>query len=231
MVKIIPAILETSLGSIRDRLGDIAGAASTVQLDVVDGVLAPTHTWPHTPHGKEEFQAILSGEAGLPHWEDFDFEVDLMVKEATREAREWVAAGASRLVVHAASPDARTALQTLQESRRNETFSTLLGLALESSDTVEALSSFDGLYDYIQVMGIAHVGVQGAAFDERALTLVAALRTLYPKLSIQVDGGVHLENVKKIAEAGANALIVGSAIFAEGEPRVNMEELSRVVNS
>jgi ribulose-phosphate 3-epimerase len=66
---------------------------------------------------------------------------------------------------------------------------------------------------FVQLMGIDHIGFQGQEFDEKVIGRVKHLRLKYPGLPISVDGGVSLENAQSLFEAGADRLVVGSAIF------------------
>ena len=67
--------------------------------------------------------------------------------------------------------------------------------------------------DYVQCMGIDEVGSQGIPFDTKTIDKVRELRQKYPDLEIQVDGGINTENAKLLKEAGADRIIVGSAIW------------------
>jgi len=230
-VETIPAILENSLQDIALCLQSIRGAARAVQLDVVDGVYAPNRTWPYAEkHQREEFGRIAVQDDGLPDWEDFDFEIDLMVSRPERVVLEWVAAGASRLIIHAHSDGAREALQTLGAARGGEA-GIAVGIALSSADTPDMLSPFDGLYDFVQVMGIEKVGFQGQNFDPRSLLLLRALKEKYPALPLQIDGGAGREHLRECAQAGASRIIEGSTIFAEDEdPKQVLKELQDILN-
>ena len=212
MVEIVPAILPKSFADLEGKLALVHEVAPQVQIDVVDGVFAPNKTWPYG--NAEQFEQIVAGERGLPFWEDFDFQFDLMVAHPKEEALRFVQAGAASVVIHAAAPGAREALEFLQEYRAGVS----LGAALLPGATVGDLQTFSGLYDFVQVMGIAEVGAQGSPFDERASALVAALRAAHPHLRIQVDGGVSMKNCQALVRAGANALVVGSAIFGSDNP-------------
>jgi len=226
MIEIVPAILPKSYAELEEKLALVRDAAPVVQIDAVDGVFAPNKTWPYA--GGEMFSSIISQERGMPLWEDFDFQFDCMVSHALRDAQDFVRAGASSLVIHGAGKDARETLEALQEERAGE-FGVELGLALLPGEEAETFAQYKELVDFVQVMGIAKVGFQGSEFDPRALTLIAKLRRDNPGLTIQVDGGVKMENAREIARAGANRLVVGSAIFSHAEPRAAIEELKRVV--
>lgn len=214
MIEIIPAILRKSFKDIERDLERVHGVAPRVQIDVVDGRFAHGATWPY--HDRESFEKILAEEEGLPHWQDFDFEFDLMIEDPHLRVMDFVRAGASRVVIHADSHGAVEGLRKVADLREDDgrgAFSVSTGLALLPNMQPDVLDSFDTLYDYVQVMGIDHVGKQGQPFDDHALALIERLRRRYPDLPIQVDGGVSAEHIPALVRAGATSLIVGSAIF------------------
>ncbi len=209
---IIPAILPKSFTDLKQHLVQMQGVAPLVQVDVVDGIFAPTKTWPYT--GGDEFEKIVAQDEGLPFWEDIDFQFDLMLANPKDEMERFVQTGAASVIVHAMSPGAKEALVLLQESRPIVS----VGVAFLPSAAVADVQAFEGLYDFVQVMGIAEVGSQGKPFDTQTLFLVAALRAARPELLIQIDGGVSLSNAEALVQAGANRLVVGSAIFGAKDP-------------
>jgi pentose-5-phosphate-3-epimerase len=209
MIEIIPAILPKSFEELERGLERLKGIAPFVQIDLVGG-------------------NVLTGREAIPLWEEFDFEVDIMLPDPEVHVRSLIDLGASRIIVHALASTAHQALEMLQETRVGE-YRVAVGVALAAHDTPEALKSFAGLYDYVQVMGIDHIGKQGEPFTEKALTLVKNLRAESPTLSIQVDGGVAA-HVRELAEAGANRLIVGSAIINSDDPQAEIKSLYTEAN-
>jgi ribulose-phosphate 3-epimerase len=141
-----------------------------------------------------------------------------------------VGLGAARIIVHAAGGEAHEALKALQAYRAGD-FAVEAGIALRSSDTPEALEGFEGLYDYVQVMGIEHEGQQGQPADPRAVELVRALREAHPDLPIQVDGGVNAEHIPALVEAGASRLVAGSAVFGVDNPAAALKELGTIART
>lgn len=221
MREIIPAILPRDLEDLTAHLEEIQGVARMVQIDVVDGKFAPSRTWPYAD--RASFEDILSEEQGMPLWEDFDFELDLMVEQAKDAALEWIRAGASRIIVHIESPDAEEALAAMQEYRAGET-RVEVGLALALDTPLELLEHLSASADFIQIMGIAEIGRQGEPFDARALERVRLLNSRLPSHPISVDGGVTLENAPALLAAGASRLVAGSAIFG-GDAKANYRAL------
>ena len=230
-IEIVPAVLESSLEDIAARLESVRGSVRAVQIDVVDGMYAPNRTWPYgSASQRAEFTRIAAQEEGLPAWEDFDFEIDLMAAHPEKTVLEWVEAGASRLIIHAHSEGALAAVQKLQERRGGE-LGVAVGIALMSTDSGETLAPFAGLYDFVQVMGIEKVGFQGQSFDPRALDLLRTLREAHPELQLQVDGGVGREHLRECAEAGATRIAQGSTIFKSADPVRTIRDLRGILKA
>lgn len=209
MIEIIPAVLPKSLGELEEGLQKLRGLTTFVQVDLVGS------NW-------------LAGQESLPFWDEFDFEADIMLTNPMQEVQACVDAGASRIVVHASAPTARDAVELLQPYRTGD-YPVAIGVALSSTDEPTALMPFDAKYDYVQVMGIAHIGKQGEPFDERVLTTVAALRAAHPELTIQVDGAAAT-HPRELVEAGASRLIVGSAIINADNPKEVLKSLYNKAN-
>lgn len=220
MIEIIPAILPISYRDLEDKLSRVRGLTRVVQIDVCDGFFVPSRTFPYTE--RDFFELILKEEETLPFWEEFDFELDLMVNESKKASGEWVQAGASRIIVHIESPDDRDALEALQPLR--DTYATAVDVALAISlDTpIEKLETLAGYGSAIQCMGIAKIGLQGQPQDARIYERIKEIKRLYPVHSIAVDGGVTIESARRLVDAGATRLVVGSALF-EGDIEQNFD--------
>jgi pentose-5-phosphate-3-epimerase len=212
MVEIIPAVLPKSFEGLEHGLGRLHTVAPLVQIDLVG-------------------TNVLEGHYALPFWEEFDFECDIMLTNPAGEVQTCIDAGASRIVVHAEAITAKEALTMLQQMRGGE-IPTVVGVALRSHDTPDALSPFDGLYDFVQVMGIDTIGKQGEPADPhgKELELIKALRAEYPELVIQVDGAAA-SHVQELVAAGANRLVIGSAIVNASNPEEAYKTLYTEANA
>ncbi len=230
VVEIIPAVLPHSFKDLTEHIERLKDAhVKFIQIDAVDGVFASTRTWPY--RDTATFERIVKEEHGLPLWEDFNFEFDLMVANARERLMDFVHAGAGRVVVHAGSEQGLEAVQKLVDLREESgALPVEVGVAIGCDSQPEVLEPLEAQYDYVQVMGIANVGKQGEPFDERALHLLERLHTRYPDLPLQVDGGVTLANANKLAKAGATRLVVGSAIFTQDDPIAAIEALKAEAN-
>ena len=215
-VEIIPAILPHSLLDLQEHIDLLQGVAPRVQVDVVDGSYAKGKTWPY--RDRSTFDKLLFDEHGLPSWDKLDYQFDLMIEDPTAEVLNFVTVGATQLVLHAKSKTTGEALQALVDRRdQMGTFAVSAGIALDIHAQLDELEPFESQFDFVQIMGIEHEGKQGQAFDKHAVFLVERVRSRYPYVPIQVDGGVTLEHVKPLVEAGANRLVVGSAIFGASD--------------
>ncbi len=226
MIQVIPAILPHHFEDLTEHLGAVRSLSRAVQIDVVDGIFAPNRTWPYTDAAS--FERILSEEEGMPFWEDFDFELDLMVEKSKDAALQWVRAGASRIIIHAESPDDKAALVALQEYREGEG-AIDVGVAISPLTPDEKLESLIEYVSFIQVMGIEKVGFQGSPQWDGTAGRVHALREKYPGTLISVDGGVTLGTARTLADAGASRLVVGSGVFAHN-PKEALREFADVLS-
>ncbi|MCC7500447.1 hypothetical protein IT396_01435 [Candidatus Nomurabacteria bacterium] len=202
MIKIIPAILPKTFDELVSGLERLSSVSNEIQIDLVG-------------------RNVLKDQE-MPHWQEFEFEIDVMLPEPHTELDSILALGPSRIVIHAANQHAKEALTQLQ-SMRDGNYPTLVGIALLPTAEPEVLDEYAGLYDFIQVMGIDEVGAQGRPFNPKAIELVSRLRALHPQVLIQVDGHAA-GNEKELVAAGAERLVIGSAILNADNPKAALHE-------
>ncbi len=230
IVDIIPAVLPQSFDDLREQLKPLQGIIVQAQIDVVDGHYAKGKTWPY--RDTSTFEKIVQDEHGLPFWDKVDFQFDLMVQNPHLVLRDYISAGASQLVFHAKSTGVEEALQVIVDMRNDDigNFSVRAGIGIGALDQPDILEPFEAQFDFAQVMGVDREGRQGEPFDKKAVYLVERLRRRYPHLPIQVDGGVSLENVRALVDAGANRLVVGHAIVKADDPAAAYKEFVALAN-
>lgn len=201
---------------LKQKMSLVVGSTPIVQIDIMDGRLTKDSTWPYKKNGDAYFDEILGEESGFPFWEEIDFEADLMVKNPEALWEDWIKAGAKRIVFHFESTEDIDGLLKMLDRQtfgKDSFLHTEIGLALDIDTPNHAIYPFIEKIDFIQCMGIKHIGSQGNPFDERVLEKIHDFKTKYPDKIISVDGGVNLETAPQLIEAGADRLIVGSAIF------------------
>ncbi len=214
-IEIIPALMPQSEKGISGAAEMFSELVKTVQLDIMDGVFVPETTWPYEK-GSDEVAVppeILDG--------PLQFEIDLMVARPENELIKWSTAGATRLIAHIESiEDFDRFWEEADWVRMGAIDKQIeIGLALDIETPNTDLDPYIDKIDFIQCMGIAKIGYQGEAFDERVLEKISDLRQHYPDTIISVDGGVNLETAGRLKEAGATRLVSGSAILNSKDKR------------
>ncbi len=213
MAEVIPAIIPKSLSDLAAHLEIVRGLVSYVQIDVCDGIFVSSRSWPY-PHDKE-FEKIVSQSEGLPLWQDFDFEIDLMTSHPDKDASDWVSSGATRLIFHfESSKEIPALLKKYKDPGLLE-----VGIAINIDTPNEVVERMISEIDVVQFMGIDHLGFQNEHFDEKVLSKIGFMRKEFPDVIISVDGGVHIDSAERLVEAGVDRLIAGSAIFGAPNPR------------
>jgi ribulose-phosphate 3-epimerase len=215
MIPIVPALIPKSSEQIITVLPNLSFSPE-VHVDVVDGKFVPFSSWPYSPAGEP---ATVS--ATTDH---FTLEVDLMVEDPISAATAWIEAGADMLVFHVETIDLATF------TRFADTTNISIGISALNDTPLEVLEPYAAVADYIQVMGIAKIGAQGQPFDERVLERIKSLKISFPKLSITVDGSVNKETIARLAAAGADRVICGSAIVGASNPYEAYQELRELTN-
>jgi ribulose-phosphate 3-epimerase len=221
MPEIVPAILEKDFSEIKNKLTFLRGKAKCVQLDFCDGLFVKNQTWPFATGGFEDFDflKIIDEEKGLPFWDEFDFEFDLMVADAYKDFDIYLKLGPKRIIFHLGAQknleDFEHFLEGLDMYIRDNVE---IGLAFKPNDDLEIVSKLSHKVDFLQCMGIDQDGFQGEKFNEKVVENIKFLKNNLPGIIISVDGGVNLENAEEILAAGADRLTIGSGVWKSGDP-------------
>ena len=104
-----------------------------------------------------------------------------------------------------------------------------LSVASHGDTPIETLLEYAQYADGIQLMGIKQIGSQGQPFDESVLETIKRVKEVYPDKPVTVDGSVNAGTIKRVVDAGADRVIVGSAITLQNEPRVAHEQLCALI--
>jgi len=232
MSEIVPAILENKFSEIKNKLDALRGRVKCVQIDFCDGVFVPSQTWPFASGGIDDpdFKKILNEEDGMPFWQEFDFELDLMVSDAVENFDLYSKLGGKRIIFHLSAQknieDFEHFIEGLDMHIRD---SIEIGLAFRPNDDLSVVSRLSGKVDFLQCMGSDHMGVQGEAFSDKALENIKFLKKNLPGVVISVDIGINLENAKTILDAGADRLAIGSGIWKSGDPIGSLQAFQDLV--
>ena len=208
MSVIIPAILEETKEGFNQKLSLIMKipGVERVQVDFGDGIFIPTKLL-----GPEDIDVLNPA----IHWE-----AHLMVKEP-KDFLDYQICGFKTLIVHYEAFSSVDSLKNTIKGIKSMGFKT--SIAINPVTPVEVLRDVD--VDQYLIMSVVP-GKQGQAFIEATVSRVQELRKLKPNAIIEVDGGINLSTIKKAADAGADLIVVGSAIVGAGNPAENFEKLT-----
>jgi ribulose-phosphate 3-epimerase len=215
MVKqdVIPAIIPESYDYLEQRAHALRGVVRALQVDVMNGSYAPTHSWPYVGVQQDMFEALRRDDQGLPFWQDFEYEIDLLVAEPEKHISEWGLAGASRIILHLESTnDLAPAIERCARERLE------VAVALTPSTDIAQLEPYIDQVVFVQCMGNDRVGHHGVALDPRVHDKVGALHKWWPDLLVGIDIGVSVDTIPALYKSGVRRFAAGSAVFAGGDP-------------
>ncbi len=240
MAEIIPAILEKNFNEIKNKLTFLRERAKCVQIDFCDGRYVPSQTWPFATGGFNDydFVKILNEEEGMPFWQEFDFEFDLMVEQAIENFELYLKLGPKRVIFHLKGEknikEFEHFLEGLDMYVRDNVE---IGIAIYPNDDISTALKFANSYasrfsnkvDFIQCMGIDKVGFQNQKFNEKVLENIKFLKDNVPGIVLSVDGGVNIKNVEELIKAGVDRIAIGSAIWKSGDPIGALQDFQNLV--
>lgn len=201
---ICPSILASDFARLGEEVRALeAAGADWVHVDVMDG-----HFVPNLTMGPDIVKALR------PHT-SLPFDVHLMVAPVDPWLEAYRAAGADILTVH---PESGPHLhRTLGQIRQ---LGAKAGVVFNPATPLALLEEIVDLVDLVLIMSV-NPGFGGQKFITTALTKIERARAILDragsKATLQVDGGVTVDNAGACVSAGADALVAGTAVFRGGE--------------
>ena len=201
---IAPSILSADFAKLgEDVEAVIASGADMVHFDVMDN-----HYVPNLTIGPMVCQALRS------HGIEAPIDVHLMVKPVDRIIPDFADAGATYISFHPEASDHVD--RTLQLIRDN---GCRPGLVFNPATPLDSLRYAIHNVDMILLMSV-NPGFAGQKFISTTLEKLKQVRAMIDEsgleIQLEVDGGVNLENIGAIAQAGADTFVAGSAVFSAG---------------
>ncbi|KAL9634788.1 MAG: hypothetical protein Q9164_003879 [Protoblastenia rupestris] len=228
---IAPSILSADFAQLGKECSDIMkNDAMWLHIDIMDGHFVPNITFgapvvtkirphvdrPKAPKGKGTFDCHM------------------MIAEPKKWIRDFQKAGCDLYCFHYEAAVTSTAAENPTDQSETKTSpkeiirfihenNMLAGIAIKPETEVDVLWEIlqnpnkEEVPDMVLVMTV-HPGFGGQKFMASELPKVKALREAYPELYIEVDGGLGEGTIDQAAEAGANVIVAGSAVFGAEDP-------------
>jgi ribulose-phosphate 3-epimerase len=218
MVEIVPSILSANFARLAEEIAAAErGGARIVHLDVMDG-----HFVPNITIGPPVVESIRKCTR-------LHLDCHLMIENPDRYAADFVHAGANSVSVHY---EACRHLDGTLELIRNA--GAMAGVVLNPATPVAVLDDVLEVADYVLLMSV-NPGFGGQKLIPYVLEKVRKLDSMRRNkrlaLPIEIDGGVHRENLAEVVRAGCDWIVTGSAVFHSGDPEATVREMREIAGN
>lgn len=217
MKLIAPSILSANGAKLGEEITAVEKAgADWIHVDVMDGHFVPNITMGHAIIG------ALRKSTALP------FDVHLMIKNPDRYIESFAAAGADYITVHV---EAASHLHRTVELIKNA--GKKAGVSLNPATPLSQIEEILPDIDLLLIMSV-NPGFGGQRFIKSSLDKITRADKMMVKLPqkplLEVDGGVNLANIAAIAQAGADVLVAGAAVFGTADYAQTIAALKAAAN-
>lgn len=209
---VLPSLLQCNFGNLQSELErlELAGVRG-FHLDVMDGHFVPNFTY-----GIPIVQAARQI-TKLP------LDVHLMMSNPGDYLEQFAKAGADCLTIHGEIQGDKAELLG-----RIRSLGLAAGLAINPRTDLSEVHHLLDLCDLLLIMSV-DAGFGGQAFNPVALEKLRSVKETHPELLLEVDGGVNLKTIGDCYQAGAELLVVGSAIFAQDDYGTAIQKLVQAI--
>ena len=207
-MKIAPSILSADFANLGADIKKIEPYADYIHIDVMDG-----HFVPNISIGTPVVKSLKKA-TSLP------LDVHLMIENPEQFVEAFAEAGADIIVIH------------IEEMRKSIVIDKIrglgkkAGLAINPDTPLEEVEPYLDMIDMVVVMSV-NPGFAGQGF----IDVTEKIKTLRSKFNndIEVDGGIKLDNIKMVADAGANVFVSGSGIFGTDDPAETIKTMRELI--
>ena len=218
MIEIVPSILSADFARLAEEIARVErGGASLLHLDVMDG-----HFVPNLTIGPPVVESIRKTTP-------LHLDCHLMIENPERYAASFVQAGANSVSVHY---EACRHLDGVLGIIRAE--GALAGVVLNPATPVAVLEDVLEVADYVLLMSV-NPGFGGQKLIPYVLDKVRKLDSMRREkrlaLPIEIDGGVHKDNLADVVRAGCDWIVTGSAVFHSADPEATVREMREIASN
>lgn len=211
-----PSILSADFTKLGEEIETIDNAgAEYIHVDVMDGMFVPSISY-----GMPVIKSIRKSTGKV-------FDVHLMISEPIRYIADFAASGADMITVHVeACSDVVATIEKIRDYKLK------VGITLNPDTPVSAIKPYLNRVDMVLIMSV-NPGFGGQKFITSSVDKIKEVKRLRDELNlsydIEVDGGINIDNLATVLEAGANVIVAGSAIF-RGDAAENVKKFKSIMS-
>jgi ribulose-phosphate 3-epimerase len=217
MKLLAPSLLSADFSNLKEQIKlTEAGGADIIHCDIMDGRFVPNITF-----GPLVVEAIRNS-TNLP------LDVHLMIEDPDRYLKNFVDAGADYISVHQ-----ETLIHLHRSIYSIKEFGVKAGVAINPATPIDLLSEIITDVDFIMIMSV-NPGFGGQFFLSNSLNKIKALHNIRAKkdlnFKIEIDGGIDLNTIGRVADTGCDIFVAGSAIFSSKDIKNTTSEFKKVLS-
>ena len=217
MLILSPSILSADFSVLGEEIKTVTDAgAKYIHIDVMDGAFVKSISY-----GMPVIKSIRK-------CTDAVFDVHLMVNEPIRYIDDFAESGADIITVHQeACSDLEATIAAIRKAGKR------VGISINPDTKVSVLENVVQLCDMVLIMSV-FPGFGGQSFIPHSLDKIRETKEMLKKkgldnVDIEVDGGIYLDNVREVLDAGANVIVAGSSVF-KGDAAENVKRFLKIFN-
>lgn len=216
MAQLAPSILSADFSKLAESVKMIEkGGAHFVHVDVMDGHFVPNITF-----GAAVMKSLV-GKTDMP------FDVHLMIENPDNYLEDFVTKQTEYIVVHQ-----EACVHLNRTVQHIKSLGVKAGVAINPATPLTALDYILEEVELVLIMSV-NPGFGGQKFIPSALEKARALNSIKQEngmnFKIEIDGGITLDNVKEVTDAGVEIVVAGSSVFGAEDPEKRVKEFLNII--
>lgn len=207
----VPVINVKTIQKLKARINLLKDFNDIFQIDIADGKFTAWKTW-NSPEVLKKIKKI-----------ERKFELHLMVYNPQEVIPYWLEISPKRIIIHLETIKNFALLDNLCRAKEVE-----LGVAINPETPFEAIDNYLDKVNFVTILGVSP-GPSGQKFHWFVLDRVKKIKSNYPKIQCEIDGGINEDNIEKVKKSGADFIAIGSAIFESEDPLERISYFQKIL--